>query len=93
DISYYGVGIEDYLGEAAQITRPVMLHIGEADAWTPAPVRDATAAALAGHAAAEIYTYPDTDHAFAREGASTEVTAMKELANGRSEAMFNRVLR
>ena len=93
DISYYGVGIEDYLGEAAQIARPVMLHIGEADPWTPALIRDATTAALAGHADAEIYTYPDTDHAFAREGAVTEVTAMKELANGRSEAMLKRVLR
>ncbi|MCY4231098.1 MAG: dienelactone hydrolase family protein [Alphaproteobacteria bacterium] len=93
DISYYGVGIEDYLDEAAQIKRPVMLHIGEADPWTPAPVREATADALAGHAGAEIYTYADTGHAFAREGASTEVKAVKILANGRSEAMLNRVLR
>ena len=93
DISYYGVGIEEHLGEAAQMTRPLMLHIGEADPWTPAPVREATAAALAGHDAAEIYTYPDTDHAFAREGASAEAAAMKDLANARSEAMLNRVLR
>ncbi len=93
DISYYGVGIEGYLGEAAGIARPVMLHIGEADPWTPPAVRDATREALAAHAAAEIYTYADTDHAFAREGAVTEVTAMKELANRRSEAMLDRVLR
>jgi len=93
DIAYYGVGIEGYLGEAARIERPVMLHIGEADPWTPPAVRDATAAALAGHAAAEIYTYPDTDHAFAREGAATEVAPMKALANRRSEAMLRRALR
>ena len=93
DVSYYGVGIENHLDEVARTTTPIMLHIGEADPWTPPEVRARTADALAGHPEATIHLYPDTDHAFAREGASTEVTAMKELANARSLALFDSVLR
>src|SRR5215469_3974054 len=37
-VSYYGVGIERVLGEAAKITCPMVLHIAEKDKWTPPEV-------------------------------------------------------
>ena len=34
-VSYYGVGIESLLGEADQLTRPLLLHIAEEDGFVP----------------------------------------------------------
>ena len=83
-VSYYGVGIEGWLGEADALSAPLLMHIGEADPWTPPEVREQLAGALGSRADVRSFNYPDTDHAFAREGASTDVPAMRELANGRT---------
>jgi len=88
NVSYYGVGIENYLGEAGKLTKPLMLHIGEADSWTPPEVRKQLDGVLSGFMHVTSYLYENTDHAFAREGASTDVPAMRELANGRTLEFF-----
>jgi len=92
NVSYYGVGIEGYLKEAEALKTPLLLHIGETDAWTPAPVRRALDAALAPFDGVESHVYEGTGHAFAREGASADVPAMRELANGRTRDFFQRRL-
>jgi carboxymethylenebutenolidase len=84
NVSYYGVGIEKLLGEAGNLRKPLMLHMGEIDSWTPLEVRKQLDGVLSGFAHVTSYVYPKTDHAFAREGASTDVPAMRELANGRT---------
>lgn len=84
NVSFYGVGIEQYLDEATKLDRPLMLHIGEIDPYTPEAVCQATEAALAGRADVAIHLYPGTGHAFAREGATADVPEMRELANGRT---------
>jgi carboxymethylenebutenolidase len=40
-VSYYGVGIEQYLAEMAHIRCPALLHVGEADAKVPAGAQQA----------------------------------------------------
>ena len=92
NVSYYGVGIEGYLGEAGNLKTPLLLHIGEADSWTPPEVRSQLDGVLGGFVHVSSYVYEDTDHAFAREGATTDVPAMRELANGRTLEFFRRHL-
>ena len=92
NVSYYGVGIEDFLDEAASLHRPIMLHIGEADPWTPPGIRARLAAALESNPVVSIHSYPDIGHAFARPGASSHVPQAADLANNRSAAFFRRHL-
>jgi carboxymethylenebutenolidase len=92
NVSYYGVGIENLLDEAPKIRNPLMLHMGEADPWTPLEVRKQIEGVLAGFMHVSIYHYPDTDHAFAREGASSDVPDMRALANGRTLEFFRKHL-
>jgi carboxymethylenebutenolidase len=92
NVSYYGVGIEKLLGEAGKLRNPLMLHMGEIDSWTPPDVRKQLDGVLGGLAHVTSYVYANTDHAFAREGASSDVPAMRELANGRTLAFFRQNL-
>lgn len=92
NVSYYGVGIEGYLKEAEALKSPLLLHIGEADPWTPAPVRRALDAALGSMAGVESHVYDGIGHAFAREGASADVPDARALANGRTLDFFKRSL-
>jgi len=63
NIGYYPVGIENFLDEAERLSRPIMLHIGEADPYTPPEVRAQLAAALGSNALVSIHSYPDIGHA------------------------------
>jgi carboxymethylenebutenolidase len=92
NVSYYGVGIEGYLKEADNLKTPMLLHIGGIDPWTPLPVQRALEAGLGPIAGVETHVYLDTNHAFAREGASADVPAMRMLANDRTKAFFERSL-
>jgi carboxymethylenebutenolidase len=88
NVSYYGVGIEGFLGEAERLSRPIMLHVGENDPWTPPEARSQLAASLGGNPLATIHNYPDVGHAFARPGAATHVPPAADLANERTAAFF-----
>lgn len=92
NVSYYGVGVEAYLKEAESLKAPMLLHIGEIDPWTPAPVQRALEAGLGPIAGVETHIYPNTNHAFAREGASSDVPDMRVLANDRTKAFLGRAL-
>ncbi len=92
NVSYYGVGIEGFLSEADRLSRPLLLHFGAADPWTPAEAIDQINAAFGDSPLVTAHVYADTDHAFAREGASSDVPAMRELANGRTLEFLRRHL-
>ena len=66
-MSYYGVGIDNYLGEAGRARKPALLHIAEEDGFVS---KDSQARMKAGLTAPsfQLYAYPGRDHAFAREG-------------------------
>jgi len=87
-VSYYGVGIEGLLGESANLRKPVMLHIAEADGFVPPPAQAAIREGLAGQALATIHTYPGRDHAFARVGGEHYHAADAALAGERSLAFL-----
>ena len=67
-VSYYGVNIEAYTGEAEKLAHPLLLHIAEEDHFVSKPAQDKIAADLKNHPQVEIETYPGRDHAFARRG-------------------------
>jgi carboxymethylenebutenolidase len=67
-VGYYGVSIDQRLGDAAGIKKPLMLHIAEKDQFVQKPAQDAIRAGLGGNAHVTLHFYADQDHAFTREG-------------------------
>lgn len=67
-VGYYGVGIEQALGEARMIRGPLLLHVAEKDSFCPPEAQKEIREALADHPKVTIETYPGCDHAFARPG-------------------------
>jgi carboxymethylenebutenolidase len=87
-VGYYGVNIQEKLGEAAAIQHPLMLHIAEADGFVPPPAREKIITGLKGNPHVTLHTYPGVDHAFARVGGKNYDKASADLANGRTAAFF-----
>jgi carboxymethylenebutenolidase len=91
-VSYYGVGLDNVVGEAAGLTKPVMLHIAEEDGFVPKPAQAAIIAALKDKPNVTIYTYPGRDHAFARHGGEHYDQADADKAGRRSLDFFKQHL-
>ncbi len=92
NVGYYGVGIQDLLGEAKNIKKPLLLHIAGKDQFTPPPAQAAIKAGLKGNANVTLCDYPACDHAFARVGGQHYDKAAADLANQRSAEFFKRHL-
>ncbi len=84
NVAYYGVGLDELLGEAANITKPLLLHVASKDQFVPAEAQEKITAGLAGHAQVTLHVYEGQDHAFARVGGGHYDKAAADLANGRS---------
>ncbi len=67
-VGFYGVSIPDFIGEASNIKKPLMLHIAGKDGFVPPPAQAAMHAGLDGNKLCTLYDYPEQDHAFARMG-------------------------
>ena len=91
-VAYYGVGIENRLGEADRLSRPVMLHIAEEDQFVPKEAQAAIRQALGQHPQVTIHTYPGRDHAFARMGGAHYDEADAMTAGRRSLDFFKQNL-
>ncbi len=87
-VSYYGVGIDKALNEAANIKNKLVLHIAEKDQFCPPEAQAAITGALAGHPHVEAYVYPGVDHAFARNGGDHFDKPAALMAHQRSMAAF-----
>ncbi len=84
NISYYGVGLDDLLGDLARISGPVVVHIADKDEFFPAEGRAKVVQATKGHPHIRTYVYPNADHAFARVGGVHWDGRSAVIANGRS---------
>jgi carboxymethylenebutenolidase len=82
-VGYYGMGIEDYLDEAANIQGKLVLHFAGNDVYCDAAARARIISALPG---SEIYVYPGVDHAFARVGGIHFDKSATMMAHGRTIA-------
>ena len=85
NISYYGVGLDDLLGDIHKITKPLLVHIADKDEFFPADARAKTVAGTKGHPQISCYNYA-ADHAFARVGGTHWHGLSATIANGRSAA-------
>ncbi len=90
-VSYYGVGIEQALAEAANITCPMVLHFAGRDRFTPPAVIAEIESHFAARPEVEIFVYPDADHAFNRPGDHFHKPSAL-MAHTRTLALLRRVM-
>jgi carboxymethylenebutenolidase len=83
-VVYYGIGIQDLLGEAKNIRRPLALHMAEKDQYVPAAARETIVRALKDNPRVTLFSYPGVDHAFARTGGAHYDASAANLANSRT---------
>ena len=93
NVGYYGVGIEELLGEASAILKPLLLHIAEKDQYCPPEAQQKIKAALSQNPNVTIHTYPGMDHAFARVGGQHYDAKAAELANTRTRDFLRKNLK
>lgn len=86
--SYYGVGIDQMLGEAGGIRAPLLMHIAEEDGFVSKDAQAAIKSGLGPIAGVTIHSYPGMDHAFTRIGGAHYNDAAAKLANGRTADFF-----
>src|SRR5882757_2599796 len=91
-VSYYGVGIEADLGEAAAIKCPMVFHFAELDRFAPPEAREAIKQAFVKRPEMEMYLYPGCDHAFAAPERTSYNKPATLMAHSRSIALFRKVL-
>lgn len=88
NVSYYGVGIDEQLDAAANISTPTILHIAEEDGFVSKEAQAKINDGLAGHSNVTIYNYPGVDHAFARHDGVNYDAAAAEAADEQTMACF-----
>jgi carboxymethylenebutenolidase len=87
-VSYYGVGIQDLLGEAKSIKKPYLMHIAGKDQFVPPPAQQKIQAGLKGNSLVTMHVYPEQDHAFARVGGDHYDKDAATAANDRTAAFL-----
>jgi len=92
-VSYYGVAIDSYLDEAANVTTPTILHIAQQDGFVPPEAQEKIVNMAATHSQVEAFVYPGCDHAFATPGRDSFNQEATSLSVERSLGMFDRVLK
>jgi len=84
NISYYGVGLDNLLGDLNKIRAPLILHIADQDEFFPPEGRARLIQAVRDHPRIKAFVYPNANHAFARVGGVHWDARSATLANGRS---------
>lgn len=87
-VGYYGVGIDGLLGEKHAISRPLLLHVPQADGFVPPEAQAKMHEGLDDHPRVTIYDYPGEDHGFATEEGLRRSEEAAGLADRRTAAFF-----
>lgn len=87
-VGYYGVGIDNLLGEKHAIANPVLLHIAGADHFVTPDIQARMHAGLDDHPKVTLHDYPGEDHGFAAEMGNRRSEAAAQLADERTAAFF-----
>jgi carboxymethylenebutenolidase len=91
-VGYYGVNIPAFLDEAANIKKPLMLHIAGKDGFVDKAAQDQMKRGLGANPLVALHEYPDRDHAFTREGGKNYHSEDARAADGRTIAFFRQHL-
>jgi carboxymethylenebutenolidase len=92
-VAYHGGDTEKYLGEADNLSAPLLMHLGEEDEFISKAAQAQIKTALASKPYATVYSYPGQRHAFARHNGAHYNAAAAALANGRTSEFLDRQLR
>jgi carboxymethylenebutenolidase len=87
-VGYYGVMIDQMLGEKHAIARPLLLHVPTADGFVPPESQKAMHEGLDDHPRVTLVDYPGIDHGFAVEHGKRRVEEAARLADERTTAFF-----
>lgn len=90
-ICYYGVNIHEQLDKAKNIHCPIQLHFGGDDANITAKHVDAIREAFKDKKNAEIYVYPDAEHAFSNPDRPSFHKPSADEANSRVLALLKKL--
>jgi len=93
NVGYYGVGIDEKLEEASNISKPTMLHIAEEDRFVNKEAQTMIKDGLKDIPLVTIHSYADQEHAFARHKGTHYDADAAQLANNRTVEMFEKYLR
>lgn len=92
NVSYYGVGIDELVGEAKNIENPLLMHVATEDGFVPKEAQAKMHEALDPLPQVTIHDYQGNDHAFARVGGEHYDPEAAKLANQRTDAFFKQHL-
>ncbi|MGN6620142.1 MAG: dienelactone hydrolase family protein, partial [Sphingomonas sp.] len=87
-VGYYGVGIDNLLGEKHAIAHPVLLHVPQADHFVDKDAQARMHAGLDDHPKVTIHDYPGEDHGFATEFGKRRSEQSADLADRRTAHFF-----
>lgn len=87
-VGYYGVMIDQMLGESHAIANPLMLHIPTADHFVGPEAQAAIHAGLDSHPKVTLHDYEGLDHGFAAEMGDRRDEAGAQLADSRTRAFL-----
>lgn len=91
-VGYYGVAIDERLGEADKLKKPLMLHIAEEDQFVSPQQQETIKVSLQDHPLVTIYSYPGKNHAFARVGGQHYCPESAATARTRTEEFLRKAL-
>jgi carboxymethylenebutenolidase len=87
-VGYYGVMIDQMIGESHAIANPLMLHIPTADHFVGPEAQATIHAELGSNRHVTLYDYEGLDHGFAAEMGLRRDEAGAVLADARTAAFF-----
>lgn len=87
-VGYYGVGIDNLLGEKHAIANAVLLHIPEEDHFVDKATQQRMHDGLDDHPKVTLYDYPGEDHGFATEFGKRRSEKSADLADRRTADFF-----
>jgi len=91
-VAYYGGETDKYIDEARGLTRPLMMHLAEADEFIGPDARAKISAGVKGNPHVTVHTYPGCNHAFARHQGVHYDAAAATAANARTVAFLKKNL-
>lgn len=92
-VGYYGVMIDQMIGESHAIANPLMLHIPTADHFVGPEAQAAIHAGLDDNRHVTLHDYDGLDHGFAAEMGNRRDDAGAKLADERTVVFFDEWLR
>jgi carboxymethylenebutenolidase len=92
-VAYYPGSAENHLEEAAAVSIPMMIHLGEEDEFISKDAQQKIKDGFASNSEVKIFSYPGCSHAFARHTGVHYDPSAAETANARTWEFFDHQLR